>query len=61
MFVRYGFEVEDIIPLEYSATSVIQDNRKNALKTDGRVYVLAGMMADKAVENSLKNIMSFYV
>ncbi len=34
MFVQYGFEVEDIIPLEYSATSVIQDNRKNALKTD---------------------------
>ena len=34
MFVRYGFEVEDITPLEYSATSVIQDNRKNALKTD---------------------------
>ncbi len=34
MFVRFGFEVEDIIPLEYSATSVIQDNRKNALKTD---------------------------
>lgn len=34
MFVRYGFEIEDIVPLEYSATSVIQDNRKNALKTD---------------------------
>lgn len=34
LFVRYGFEIEDIIPLEYSATSVIQDNRKNALKTD---------------------------
>lgn len=34
MFVRYGFEIEDITPLEYSATSVIQDNRKYALKTD---------------------------
>lgn len=34
LFLKYGFEVEDIVPLEYSATSVIQDNRKNALKTD---------------------------
>lgn len=34
LFIQYGFKVEDIIPLEYSATSVIQDNRKNALKTD---------------------------
>lgn len=34
LFVKYGFEIEDIVPLEYSATSVIQDNRKNALKTD---------------------------
>lgn len=34
LFVRYGFEICDIVPLEYSATSVIQDNRKNALKTD---------------------------
>ncbi|MDE7298710.1 MAG: hypothetical protein K2N94_07755, partial [Lachnospiraceae bacterium] len=34
MFLRYGFELCDIVPLEYSATSVIQDNRKNALKTD---------------------------
>ena len=34
LFVQYGFEIEDIIPLEYSATSVIQDNRRNALKTD---------------------------
>lgn len=34
LFVKYGFEIYDIIPLEYSATSVIQDNRKNALKTD---------------------------
>ncbi len=34
MFLRSGFELCDIVPLEYSATSVIQDNRKNALKTD---------------------------
>ena len=31
---RLGFEITDVIPLEYSATSVVQDNRKNALKTD---------------------------
>ncbi|MBD5089901.1 MAG: site-specific DNA-methyltransferase [Clostridiales bacterium] len=34
LFVEHGFEICDIVPLEYSATSVIQDNRKNALKTD---------------------------
>lgn len=34
LFIKYGFELNDIVPLEYSATSVIQDNRKNALKTD---------------------------
>ncbi len=34
LFIKHGFQVEDIVPLEYSATSVIQDNRKNALKTD---------------------------
>lgn len=34
LFVKHGFEIRDIVPLEYSATSVIQDNRKNALKTD---------------------------
>ena len=34
MFITHGFEITDIVPLEYSATSVIQDNRKNALKTD---------------------------
>ena len=34
LFVTNGFEIQDIVPLEYSATSVIQDNRKNALKTD---------------------------
>ncbi|MBQ6843620.1 MAG: RsmD family RNA methyltransferase [Agathobacter sp.] len=34
LFVHHGFEIRDIVPLEYSATSVIQDNRKNALKTD---------------------------
>ena len=34
LFVHHGFEIREIVPLEYSATSVIQDNRKNALKTD---------------------------
>lgn len=34
LFVEHGYEIRDIVPLEYSATSVIQDNRKNALKTD---------------------------
>ena len=34
LIVSHGFEIRDITPLEYSATSVIQDNRKNALKTD---------------------------
>ncbi len=34
LFVIHGFEIREIVPLEYSATSVIQDNRKNALKTD---------------------------
>lgn len=34
LFITHGFEFVDIVPLEYSATSVIQDNRKNALKTD---------------------------
>ena len=34
LFVTCGFEIQDIVPLEYSATSVIQDNRNNALKTD---------------------------
>jgi len=29
-----GFEIMEISPLEYSARSVIQDTRKNALKTD---------------------------
>jgi DNA modification methylase len=29
-----GFEIVEISPLEYSARSVIQDTRKNALKTD---------------------------
>lgn len=34
LFIQNGFEIANIVPLEYSATSVIQDNRKNALKTD---------------------------
>lgn len=34
LFIQHGFEIFDIVPLEYSATSVIQDNRKNSLKTD---------------------------
>lgn len=34
LFIKHGFEIDNIVPLEYSATSVVQDNRKNALKTD---------------------------
>jgi len=34
MCVGVGFNVDDVHPLEYSATSVVQDSRKNALKTD---------------------------
>lgn len=34
LFTKHGFTITDITPLEYSATSVVQDNRKNALKTD---------------------------
>lgn len=34
LFIQHGFEIADITPIEYSTTSVIQDNRKNALKTD---------------------------
>ena len=34
IITRHGFKLHDIVPLSYSATSVIQDNRKNALKTD---------------------------
>lgn len=50
LFVKNGFEIVDITPLEYSATSVIQDNRKNALKTD---FVLTFCNSDK---KSLKEI-----
>lgn len=34
LFIKHGMEFHEILPLEYSATSVIQDNRKNALQTD---------------------------
>lgn len=34
LFVKNGFEFVNIEPLEYSAHSVVQDNRKNGLKTD---------------------------
>lgn len=34
LFFKYGFQIESVVQLEYSATSVIQDTRKNALKTD---------------------------
>lgn len=50
LFNRHGFEITDIVPLEYSATSVIQDNRKNALKTD---FVLTFKNTGK---EQLKNI-----
>lgn len=44
LFIKHGFVLEDIVPLEYSATSVVQDNRKNALKTD---FVLTFENAEK--------------
>ena len=34
LFIRNGFKFVEIEPLEYSAHSVVQDNRKNGLKTD---------------------------
>lgn len=34
IFTKNNFDIQEVTPLEYSATSVIQDNRKNALKTD---------------------------
>lgn len=34
LFSKHEFAICSIEPLEYSATSVVQDNRKNALKTD---------------------------
>ena len=50
LFIGQGFEISDILPLEYSATSVIQDNRDNALKTD---FVLTFR---NAKNNFLQNI-----
>lgn len=34
LFTKHGFSIIGIEPMEYSATSVVQDSRKNALKTD---------------------------
>lgn len=34
LYSKYGFKLEKVSSLEYSAASVVQDNRKNALKTD---------------------------
>lgn len=50
LFVHHGFELSDIVPLEYSATSVIQDNRKNALKTD---FVLTFQNKNKTEQNKI--------
>lgn len=50
IFIKYGFEISDIIPLEYSATSVIQDNRRNALKTD---FVLTFKNSNNNVMNKI--------
>mgnify|MGYP002383880148 CR=1 FL=1 len=44
LFTKYGFVICNIEPLVYSATSVIQDNRKNALKTD---FVLSFINTEK--------------
>lgn len=49
LFYKNGFIIHDIQPLEYSATSVIQDNRKNALKTD---FVLT-FKNEKKIQNGI--------
>lgn len=50
LFINNGFEFIEIYPLEYSATSVVQDNRKNALKTD---FVFTCKNADNFNQNSI--------
>ena len=55
---RNGFRVTEIRPLEYSATSVMQDNRKNALKTD---FVLSfvnekKIMPDLEIDSSKEHV-----
>lgn len=66
LFIRYGFEIADITPLEYSATSVIQDNRKNALKTDfvltfknadARLQQIVFKNADALLESKIRKIL----
>ena len=45
-----GFAIKEITPLEYSARSVVQDTRKNALKTD---FVIT---CQKQAQESVKQI-----
>jgi len=45
-----GFAIKEITPLEYSARSVVQDTRKNALKTD---FVIT---CQKQAQESIKQI-----
>lgn len=57
-----GFEVHDILPLEYSATSVVQDNRQNALKTDfviscKKPYPKEAIIKDIAINNDVSCLM----
>ncbi len=55
-----GFEIKEITPLEYSARSVVQDTRKNALKTDFVITCqkrLAGTRQQITFERTEKNLM----
>ena len=49
-----GFLIKEITPLEYSARSVVQDTRKNALKTD---FVIT---CQKQAQKSIKQIIFGY-
>lgn len=50
LFIKHGFELEDIVPLEYSARSLIQNDRDNALKTD---FVLTFKNTSKNKDNKI--------
>lgn len=67
LFVTHGFEICDVVPLEYSSTSVIQDNRKTALKTDfvltfknsknNKMSKIELKNDDQTLENEIKEIL----
>jgi adenine-specific DNA methylase len=46
-----GFEISQIAPLAYSARSVVQDTRKNALKTD---FVITGQKRSPKVSRTMQ-------